>query len=558
MTKQRYLHVAVTEGDVGMVVFLFCKGTHGVDELQGCSKVFEFPFTRQRSPNDGPSSTTCQANDGVVRAAIVYQPAVAILLLCQNTSFPTFHFFSTYRKKKPMEAWKQVIHDNELETRRTFNRALTAGGTISFDTVIAGGGVAGLFCAWTLKKTFPSQTVCVLDRRTHLGGRVRTSKLADGTILENGPWRVHESHKHALRMIQDLGLTIETNASSHDEPAEDSGENDLSGLSTFDNDTFAAGAETARAKDVMSGYEGINDADSKANVYHGQRHKSGTYYFVKEGFMEIISRLEKQCRELGVDVRSNHMVIDVSRIGDQYKVDILENKTYDNKSRPAVVFGSRFVAAIPAPGGLEKLHRALEATLGLRQIPAAAPYLRPGKEQHHHNGDPPDARGAFAGNRGRYQGPVLSNFLQCRSNGRLLAATALEPPQEVRGETQSRVSQTVPKCGIVGQHPCLLLAARGPHVEARFRECQYIGAHGRCCDRAPPVKLPQFYFIGEACSGNQGWIEGSLETAVRPYRACNRRRRSNTGPRRTTITWSTTVGTLTCRRSSMFTLDRRH
>ena len=242
------------EGDVGMVVFLFCKGTHGVDELQAAAKflnshsrVSDLLTTVHLPPIAKPTTV-------LPRAAIVYQPAVAILLL-QNTSFPTFHFFSTYRKKKPMEAWKQVIHDNELETRRTFNRALTAGGTISFDTVIAGGGVAGLFCAWT-KKTFPSQTVCVLDRRTHLGGRVRTSKLADGTILENGPWRVHESHKHVLQLIQDLGLTIETNASSHDEPAEDSGENDLSGLSTFDNDTFVAGAETARAKDIMSGYEG--------------------------------------------------------------------------------------------------------------------------------------------------------------------------------------------------------------------------------------------------------------------------------------------------------------
>ena len=188
----------------------FCKGTHGVDELQGCSKVLEFPFARQRSPDDGPSSTTCQANDGVVRAAIVYQPAVAILLLCQNTSFPNVPFFFYVQKKKPMEAWKQVIHDNELETRRTFNRALTAGGTISFDTVIAGGGVAGLFCAWTLKKTFPSQTVCALDRRTSFRGRVRTSKLADGT--DSGKWTVARARvatNTRCELIQDLGLTIE-------------------------------------------------------------------------------------------------------------------------------------------------------------------------------------------------------------------------------------------------------------------------------------------------------------------------------------------------------------
>ena len=414
-----------------------------------------------------------------------------------------------------MEAWKDVIHDNELETRRAFNRTLTAGGEISFDTVIAGGGVAGLFCAWTLKQTFPSQSVCVLDRRTHIGGRIRLSKLADGTILENGPWRVHESHKHVIRLIKDLGLTLEANASSHDEPTEDSGENDLDGLSTFDNDTYRMGAETARVNDVMSGYEGINDADSKANVYHGQRHKSGTYYYIKEGFMEIITRLEKKCHELGVDIRSNHMVIDVTRIRDHYKVDILENKTHDNKSLPTIVFGSRFVTAIPPhlvdwKGCIVHLRPLLDSvkSLSLHHIYAQEKNSATITGIHR----TPGALSQVIG------GDTKARYFQISySAGRIAdywQRLHLNHPEKFEKKIKAEFHSLYPKIELSGDIHAFYWRHAVHMWKPIFGQVNTLAHIVDAAIEPHPVQLPQFYFIGEACSGNQGWIEGALETTL--------------------------------------------
>lgn len=414
-----------------------------------------------------------------------------------------------------MEAWKNVIHDNELKARRAFNRTLKAGGVDSFDTVIAGGGVAGLYCAWTLKKTFPSQSVCVLDRRTHIGGRIRLSKLTDGTILENGPWRVHESHKQVIKLIKDLGLTIEANTSSHDEPTEDFGENDLNSLSTFDNDVYSDGAETARVKDVMSGYEGINDADSSANVYHGQRHKSGAYYYIKEGFMEIIERLEKKCRELGVDVRSNHMVIDVNRIGEHYKVDILENKTHDNKSLPTIVFGRRFVAAIPPhlvdwKGCIAHLRPLLDSvkSLSLHHIYAQEKNSTTIRGIHR----TPGALSQVI------EGDTKARYFQISySAGRIAdywQRLHLNHPEKFEKKIKAEFHSLYPKIELSGDIHAFYWRHAVHMWKPIFGQVNTLAHIVDAAIEPHPVQLPRFYFIGEACSGNQGWIEGALETTL--------------------------------------------
>jgi putrescine oxidase len=76
--------------------------------------------------------------------------------------------------------------------------------TTEVDTVIIGAGVAGLTAAYRLAES--GQSVCVIEARERVGGRLRTETI-DGAMLELGGQWVSPDQDALIDMIEQLNLT---------------------------------------------------------------------------------------------------------------------------------------------------------------------------------------------------------------------------------------------------------------------------------------------------------------------------------------------------------------
>ena len=74
-----------------------------------------------------------------------------------------------------------------------------------YDTVIVGGGIAGLHRAYCLLKADPTHTVAVLEASTRWGGRIYTH-CEDDWSLEYGAGRFQRHHRKLWRLLGELGL----------------------------------------------------------------------------------------------------------------------------------------------------------------------------------------------------------------------------------------------------------------------------------------------------------------------------------------------------------------
>ena len=81
------------------------------------------------------------------------------------------------------------------------------------NVVVIGAGIAGLHVATTLAEADPSLRVTVMESRERAGGRVKTlftrTKKTNKVVLEQGPWRVHNSHARMKKLVKRHGLTLE-------------------------------------------------------------------------------------------------------------------------------------------------------------------------------------------------------------------------------------------------------------------------------------------------------------------------------------------------------------
>lgn len=77
--------------------------------------------------------------------------------------------------------------------------------TKTYDTIIIGGGIAGLYTAYKLQKKDPQQSILILEKEAVLGGRVDTYTDKYMTV-EAGAGRFHENQKHIMKLIKELNL----------------------------------------------------------------------------------------------------------------------------------------------------------------------------------------------------------------------------------------------------------------------------------------------------------------------------------------------------------------
>jgi protoporphyrinogen oxidase/cytochrome b involved in lipid metabolism len=77
---------------------------------------------------------------------------------------------------------------------------------IIFDYLIAGGGIAGLYTAYRLAKSYKTAKICILEASSRLGGRLHSIALGQKTVIEAGGARFNTYQHRILALINELGL----------------------------------------------------------------------------------------------------------------------------------------------------------------------------------------------------------------------------------------------------------------------------------------------------------------------------------------------------------------
>ena len=81
----------------------------------------------------------------------------------------------------------------------------------TYDYIILGGGIAGLYTLYKLSKKYPTKSFILLEKSERFGGRVHSVQLHPNTndpenILEAGAGRFAESHTRLQELIREFGL----------------------------------------------------------------------------------------------------------------------------------------------------------------------------------------------------------------------------------------------------------------------------------------------------------------------------------------------------------------
>src|SRR5271154_318964 len=73
--------------------------------------------------------------------------------------------------------------------------------------LIIGGGISGLYCAYSLHKYLNISNVTIIEKSNRLGGRVNTKYIDSDTHLEMCASRIASTHYNALNLVKELGLS---------------------------------------------------------------------------------------------------------------------------------------------------------------------------------------------------------------------------------------------------------------------------------------------------------------------------------------------------------------
>lgn len=202
------------------------------------------------------------------------------------------------------------------------------------NTVIVGGGIAGLWLADKISATHPTEQVTVLEKYDYLGGRIVTAKSG----YEIGAGRIHSTHRMVHALIRRFHLHTSPIGPDTDWlPMTDT----TPVPNEFEAQWAAVTAELVRlpsqtlatntlsrlavrilgrraATDLLDRYPYRAEvekqrADVGLRVFQTEMGTRAGYSVVREGLSAIVRGLETACRKRGVQFHLNTTVTDVRR-----------------------------------------------------------------------------------------------------------------------------------------------------------------------------------------------------------------------------------------------------
>lgn len=392
---------------------------------------------------------------------------------------------------------------------------------------IIGGGISGLYLALLLS-SHKHLKIHVYEKQSHFGGRIRTEYDKEGRVLfETGPWRIHPSHKNMLLLIQKLQLkkqeirqTIQNQFSNTNKKEKKIELNNT--VTEYQRDCFEESIDFANQKMLESGYDMLLQRANGTRAYSYQTYEDTDRFFVLEdGFSSIIkgivSILEK-CPN--VFLYCNFHVTDVSFEKSIYTMHV--NIRKENEFHPKRIKAKCLVIATPP--SVIRMWKSLTLfpnTSMVSSLPLIHVYGKLKKDEKWNmehrkevvNSPISQIIASTFGNQwcqisyasGRFA-MMLQNLLIRGKD--VFHKYILSEFQRYRKSTITEVKPFFWRNAVHYWNPNL------PSVETNMMK-RCIQPHRR--------KYPHLYWIGEAISTKQGWMEGAIETSNHVYKLLKKR-----------------------------------
>ena len=228
----------------------------------------------------------------------------------------------------------------------------------NYDVIVVGAGISGLYTAREILKQNPKFSVAIAERYKGLGGRTYSYWPPEfpGVHWEMGAGRIRSDHKLLMGLIKDYGLTwvpIGDRVSFLGGP-----EHNGRGGSHLEPNTFESMmipvylepllqldpsilANTTLEKLMIQVYGAKKTAEVLTHfpyrgevdtlradialegfVGKGEMSSHKGYGILKEGFSELIARLQDDCEARGLIVLNRHTLVDIDAVGGSKATDL--------------------------------------------------------------------------------------------------------------------------------------------------------------------------------------------------------------------------------------------
>ncbi len=396
---------------------------------------------------------------------------------------------------------------------------------LEYDVIIIGGGISGLYILNNLKHQYPQLNIKLLERDSHIGGRIKTKYYSNGQVkFETGPWRIHHTHLRTIKLIESLNISYRPNSSSH--PLSKTGNIDIcqskpiiknrtknklkkqAGLSLYENIILQQDICEANITNEFSKIPQV--MDSTVTVYDNNLANTGQYFVLDKGLSYLIHQLSKKVED---SILTNYMVTNITKLDNQYHIDVMirdQNKFTNKQLKAKYIFLCLPPFYIQEWDIAQSYLKTLIGSIGsipLNHIYAKSPNLSSLYDNKFQIFTNSYLSQVISGD---YNNDWFQLSYSGGSRAQFWNRLKMKYPEKVKDYLQQLLHQHNLKITITKIESFYWDQAIHfwkPQIDFNLTKAIKNAVY------PDPINLPNLFISGEAISGVQGWIEGALQTA---------------------------------------------